>query len=390
MPSLFRHPGRFRPLLVLAGGLLLMPLAAGAQEAEAPTSGYPPLGTEVMVPDLALPPAEDPLALFRDLPSGPAVDTPTRPTAPAVAVGPAEPIAPPPVNRLTVMLDWYPSPRHAALIVARERDLFASRGLEVDLRTPADPDVPTKLLAASRVDLALTRQPLLHLLVDRGQPLVRVATLVGTPMTALVMREDAGVENLEDLAGTRVGHADLDGEAVLLASLLARHGVPREALDSPDLHFRLEQAMHEGRVDGIIGAVRHLLPRALADEGLATVSVPSERFGVPRHDGLILVANRERLARQGEGIARLVDALEEATAWILEHPEESWPLLATAEPALDTPANREAWPEVRARLSLTPAALHPRRYAEFERFLVQQGIVTATTPVERLAIDPNR
>ena len=177
---------------------------------------------------------------------------------------------------------------------------------------------------------------------------------------------------------------------MLLASLLTHQELTREALDSPDLHFRLEQAMREGRVDGVIGAVRYLLPRALADDGLSTHTYTTESMGVPRYDGLILVANRDHLAQQREAIVALVEALEEATAWIVEHPDAGWALLARAEPAIDTPTNRAAWPEAMRRLSLTPAALHEKRYADFEHFLNQQHLVSETTPVERLAIDPNR
>ncbi|MBB3229856.1 ABC transporter substrate-binding protein [Halomonas stenophila] len=389
LSSSCRRPAR--ALLLFVGGLLALAPPVAAQEADEAPSRFPPLDTEVMVPDLsrpAAPPGPDPLAAFHTLPNGPAVDTPTHPTAPAVAVGPAQPIAPPPVRRLEVMLDWYPSPRHAALFVARERDLFAHRGLEVEIVTPADPDVPTKLLAASRIDLAVTRQPLLHLLVHRGKPLVRVATLVGVPLTALVMRTDADFPSPSSLTGARIGHANRDGEAILLATLLASQDVAREEIDSPDLHFGMEQAMREARVDGVIDAGRHLLPRALADDGLATTTRPVEDFGVPRHDGLVLVANRDHLSRQRDAIRRFVDALEEATAWILEHPEESWPLLAAAEPTLDTPANRAAWPEIRARLSLAPAALSQSRYADFERFLFEAGLIDERLPVGRLAVDP--
>ncbi len=395
MSPLFRPPVRRRAWtsLALAIGLQALPLA-GAAAPETPDTGHPPLGTEVMVPDLRLDEARDkaadPLAAFEGLQGGPAVDTPTRPTAPAVAVGPAEPITPPPTDRLSLMLDWYPSPRHAALFVARELDLFAERGLDVEIRTPADPDVPTKLLASSRVDLALTRQPLLHLLVDQGQPLVRVATLVGLPLASLVLDDATDIEQLAQLAGSRIGHTGLDAEAVLLASLLNELDIDRDTLDSPDIHFRLEQALREGRVDGVIGGVRYLLPRALADDGLSTRTYTTEAMGLPRYDGMILVANRNHLAQQRDAIVQLVDALEEATAWIVEHPDESWALLAEAEPALNTPTNRAAWPEAMARLSLTPAALHERRYADFERFLADQHLVSTVTPVDRLAIDPNR
>jgi len=361
--------------------------------ADGPAGGYPPLGTTVMVPDL------DALARqaarraeirrrYREAPSGPSVDTPSRPSVPAIALRPAEPIEPPPVTALTVMLDGYPSPRHAALIVARERGLFASRGLAVRLQTPADPDVPGKLLAASRIDLAVARQPLLHLQVERGLPLVRVASLIAAPLSALVVPEESAIETPAQLAGARIGHANVDSRDVLLASLLHDAAISRDAVESEALNFRLGDALREGQVDGVIGALRHRLPRELADEGLATRVLPVESLGIPLYDGLILLANRDRLGPQQEAIQRLVMALEAATAWIVDHPQEAWALLASAEPALDTGVNRDAWPAIRSRLNLSPAALDHGRYARFERFLYERGVIEERRPVSRLAIDP--
>lgn len=373
--------------LMLAGSLSAPPLVMGAEDSDIAERRYPPLNTLVMVPDIPPATPADPLASYRGRPSGPAVDTPSRPIAPAIAMGPAEPIAPPPVDHLEVSLDWYPSPRHAALYVAKARDMFAHRGLDVRLSTPADPEVPTKLLADSRIDLALTRQPLLHLQVDHGMPLVRVATLVGVPLTALIVRRDTDIESPAQLEGARIGHADQDSEQILLPAMLADHDIPMDSLDTPNVHYRMEQAMHEGRVDAVIGGMRHLLPRSLANDGLATRSFSVEAYGMPRHDGLILVANRNDLQRQRSAIRRFVSALEEATAWILEHPDESWSLLIATEPTLDTPVNRDAWPEIRARLTQTPAALSQERYQAMERFLFDAGLIEAQHPVSRLAVD---
>lgn len=375
--------------LLLAGCLLVPPLAMGMEEGDVTEQRYPPLNTEVMVPDITPATPIDPLVRYRGLPSGPAVDTPSRPIAPAIAMGPAEPIAPPPVDHLEVALDWYPSPRHAALYIAKALHMFERRGLDVRLSTPADPEVPTKLLADSRVDLALTRQPLLHLQVDQGMPLVRVATLVGVPLTALVIRRDTGIESPAQLEGARVGHADQDAERILLPAMLADHDVSMDSIDTPNVHYRMEQAMLEGRVDAVIGGMRHLLPRALANDGLPTRSFAVEDYGMPRHDGLILVANRNELKRQRSAIQRFVSALEEATAWILEHPDESWRRLVVTEPTLDTPLNRDAWPEIRARLTQTPSALSQGRYRNVERFLFEAGLVENRHPVSRLAVDIN-
>lgn len=403
IPLAVRRPRWTTALLAIAWLLPAGPLAADAAAADAaaadagPQEGYPPLGTEVMVLDLEALAEEAARELaereairqrYREAPRGPAVDTPSRPSVPAIALRPAEPIEPPPVTRLRVMLDWTPSPRHAALIVARERGLFASRGLEVTLATPADPDVPIKLLAASRIDLALARQPLLHLGVDRGLPLVRVATLVATPLSALVVREDSEITAAVDLAGARIGHADADSRDVLLTALLREASVRDDEVETEELHFRLGDALREGRVEGVIGAMRHLLPRQLADEGLATRVLTSEALGIPLHDGLVLLANRDHLGAQRDAIRRLVEALEETSAWIANHPEQAWTVIAGAEPGLDTPVGREAWQQVRPRLSLSPAALDQGRYRRFEEYLLEAGILDDRHPVARLAVDP--
>ena len=111
--------------------------------------------------------------------------------APSMAVIPPPPLDPPPLKQLTLMLDWYLSPQHAALIVAKERALFAAQGLEIELLTPADPSIAIKLLAAGEVDLALTRQPLLHLHAHDGAPITRIATLIETPLNAVIVAGEA-------------------------------------------------------------------------------------------------------------------------------------------------------------------------------------------------------
>ncbi|WP_280545795.1 MULTISPECIES: ABC transporter substrate-binding protein [unclassified Halomonas] len=399
--SVFRRSLCWSLLLSATALLATLPVAADPPAAAVePQEGYPPLGTEVMVPDLKALADEAARAAaeaaawaetrrrYREAPTGPSVDTPSRPSVPAIALRPAEPIEPPPVTSLRIMLDGYPSPRHAALFVARERGLFASRGLEVTLATPADPDVPSKLLAASRIELAVARQPLLHLEVDRGIPLVRIATLVAMPLSALVVREDGAIETPAQLAGSRIGHANIDSRDVLLAALLRGAAIRDDEIETVALHFRLDDALREGRVDGVIGAMRHLLPRQLADEGLATRVMRVEELGIPLHDGLVLLANRDHLAPQRDAIRRLVAAIETATAWIANHPDEAWTLIANAEPALNTAVNREAWEMVRSRLSLSPAALDQGRYRRFEDYLFEAGLIRERHPVSRLAIDP--
>ncbi|WP_416140612.1 ABC transporter substrate-binding protein [Halomonas sp. HK25] len=306
---------------------------------------------------------------------------------PMVTLTPPEPLEPPPFKTLEIMLDWYPGPQHAALLIAQHKGMLERRGLQVTLTTPADPTLPTRLLAAGRIDLAVSRQPLLHLQVDRGLPLVRVGTLVDLPLAGLLLRDDGIMESPAQLAGKRIGYSMEESRELLLPALLKPHGIAIEELELVDVNFSAVIQMVDKRLDGVMTPQRLALPRRLGDEGVAVRLLNLEEHGIPRHEGLILVANRNRLGAQKESLRRLLEALAEATAWSLEYPEAAWALLAANEPTLDTPANRDTWPAMLLRLSARPAALDQGGYTRFEAFLHEQGLLETLTPVEKLAVD---
>ena len=85
-------------------------------------------------------------------------------------------------EKITVLLDWFVNPDHGPLYVALEKGLFKKRGLDVDFQVPSNPNDPPKLVAAGKADIAVSYQPQHHLHVDQGLPLVRIGTLVSTPL----------------------------------------------------------------------------------------------------------------------------------------------------------------------------------------------------------------
>ena len=110
-------------------------------------------------------------------------------------------------DKLSLILDWFVNPDHGPIIIAKERGFFRQMGLEVEIVAPANPTDPPKMVAAGRADLAVSYQPQLHLNLHQGMELVRVGTLVSTPLTCLVTLADGPVKRIADLAGRKVGFA---------------------------------------------------------------------------------------------------------------------------------------------------------------------------------------
>ena len=81
-------------------------------------------------------------------------------------------------------------------------------------------------------------------------------------------------------------------------------------------------------------------------------------------------------------------ALERGTQFMLNHPEEARSLFAAHAPDLGDELNTAAWKDTFGRFAISPAALDSGRYARFEAFLVDAGLVPEALAVDRLAIDP--
>lgn len=288
-------------------------------------------------------------------------------------------------DKLSVMLDWFVNPDHGPLVLAGELGYFDEAGLEVELIAPADPNAPPRMVAAGRVDIAVSYQPELHLNRREGLPLVRVGTLVETPLTCLVVRADGGIDSLPDLAGGKVGFAVAGIQEMLLEAMLAHNGLGSDAVEQINIGWSISPALMSGQVDGVIGAFRNFELNQMALEGHEGRCFFPEAEGVPAYDELIYVAHADRL--EPEVLARFLDATERAAAFIQNDPQAAWALFAATGAELDNELNARAWKDTWPRFALRPAALDLGRYARFEAFLVKHGAVEAPVAADSLAID---
>ena len=288
-------------------------------------------------------------------------------------------------DKMTVLLDWFINPNHGPLIIAQERGLFADAGLEVEIIAPADPSAPPKMVAAGQADLAISYQPQLHLQVAEGLPLIRVGTLIASPLNCLLALEDGPVKSIADLKGGKIGFSVAGVEEALLVSILAEEGMTLDDIELVNVNWSLSPALMSGQVDAALGAYRNFELNQMDIEGVAGKCFFVEEQGVPPYDELIYVANSETL--NPEMLKRFLRATELATQYIVNHPEESWDIFRGTSAELDDELNKRAWRDTLPRFALRPAGLDAARYAGYEAFLSEAGLIEGIRPVSDLAID---
>ncbi len=288
-------------------------------------------------------------------------------------------------EKMTVVLDWFVNPDHGPLFIALEKGFFSQKGLDVSFQVPSNPNDPPKLVAAKNADIAVSYQPQHYLHVDQGLPLVRIATLVATPLNTLVVLADSDIKNLAQLKGKTVGYSIGGFETVILKVMLESQGVSLDTVKLVNVNFSLSPSLFSKSTDAVIGAFRNFELNQMDIEGQPGRAFYVEEYGIPSYDELILVARRDDV--KALKFRKFVDALEEGVQFLVNHPDESWKLFIRGRKDLDNQLNRLAWRDTLPRFALRPGALDRARYQRFAEFLKKQGLIKKVPQLDRYAVE---
>ncbi|SFT90582.1 ABC transporter substrate-binding protein [Sedimentitalea nanhaiensis] len=288
-------------------------------------------------------------------------------------------------DKMTLLLDWFVNPDHGPVIIAQQMGYFADFDLEMEVIAPADPSDPPKMVAAGQADLAISYQPQLHLQIHEGLPLLRVGTLIATPLNCLLALKDGPIKTPADLKGRKVGFSVGGVEEAVLGQVLNTHGLTLDDVELINVNWSLSPSLMSGRVDAVIGGFRNFEPNQMDIEGVPGRCFYVEEEGLPPYDELIYVANPDTM--DADMIRRFLTATEKATQYIINHPQEAWTIFSSTAPELQDELNKRAWADTLPRFALRPAAMDAGRYATFEAFLHDAGLIPAINPVSDIAID---
>jgi putative hydroxymethylpyrimidine transport system substrate-binding protein len=288
-------------------------------------------------------------------------------------------------EKISVVLDWFINPDHGPLFVALEKGFFNQQGLDVSFQVPSNPNDPPKLVAAKNADIAVSYQPQHYLHVDQGLPLVRIATLVATPLNTLVVLADSNINNLAQLKDKTVGYSIGGFESVILKVMLESQGLSLDTVKLVNVNFSLSPSLFSKSTDAVIGAFRNFELNQMEIEGRPGRAFYVEEYGIPSYDELILVAHRD--AVKEVKIRKFVDALEKGVQFLVNHPKLSWKLFIRGRKDLDNQLNRLAWRDTLPRFSLRPGALDRARYQRFAAFLKKHGLIRKIPQLDMYAVE---
>jgi putative hydroxymethylpyrimidine transport system substrate-binding protein len=235
------------------------------------------------------------------------------------------------LEKVRIMLDWYPNAVHSFLYVAQEKGYFKQQGLDVEIQMPADTNDPLRLVAAGQMDMAISYQP--QVLVARGEdiPVQSFAALVRHPLNQLMVAADGPIQSPKDLAGKTIGYPSIPLDEAIIDTMVQADGGDPEKVKMVDIGWDLIPAFATKKTDAIMGGFINHEKLLLEKEGHEVKTLNPADYGVPDYYELVLVGSEKGLKTKPEMFKKFMEAATKGQAFVQENPREGLEILLKQE-----------------------------------------------------------
>jgi putative hydroxymethylpyrimidine transport system substrate-binding protein len=297
-------------------------------------------------------------------------------------------LGPTTAHPFSVELDYFPNADHAALYSALDHGDFRHAGLAVSLIPPApnDPASPLQLLAAGKVDMAISYEPEVLLARDAGVQVVSIGALIQRPLTSVIAVGARHLTSVTQLKGKRVGTAGIPYQTAMLDTILQQAGVPASSVTQTNLGEQLVPAMVSGRVAATLGGFWNYEGIQLTQAGLHPTIIPVNDLGVPTYDELVLVVRVGEAKSEGELLREFIQAVSRGELEVRGNPAAAVGELAQAYPGIDRKLQLAS---IQATESATEPPLksepfgwqNPVQWQAFGAWMLAHGLLRHPAPV---------
>lgn len=287
------------------------------------------------------------------------------------------------LEKLTLMLDWFPNVDHIPIYAALENGFFQDEGLEVEILSPSETSDALKLAATGKVDLAVAYEPQVIIAHSSGIPLKVTGRLVGHPLSTLLFLNGKGIETPADLEGKRLGYTVPGMMDILLEAFARINGI--ENYQAVNVGFTIVPSLISEKVDAIMGPYKNYETVELEMAGYAPKFFALEKMGIPDYDELVFVSGQDIFNKKHHTIQGFAKAIEKAILFTKANSEVALELYFKAVP--DAPRNLEK-EAFKRTLDLYAESQVPdqTKWQTFADFAFEHGLVTRKVELQDLLI----
>jgi NitT/TauT family transport system substrate-binding protein len=278
------------------------------------------------------------------------------------ACGPEPTPTEPPMEAVSLQLQWVTQAQFAGYYVALDKGWYAEEGIDLTINAGGPDLVSVDLVTAGVHNFGTSLLADLIVAVEDGKPAVSIAQIQQTNGLLLLAYSSSGIEGPADFAGQRVG-VWLGGWEAQFNALMAREGLSTQDFDLVSQGFSMDPFL-DGSLDVASAMIYNeyhvVLESGVAAEELNIIDYADYGLDFP---GDVLFTSRRLAEEDPELCTRMLRASLRGWAYAVENPEEAVQIvLKYDEAGIQTEAHQRSMMEEIAKLVSLP--LRPIGYTD--------------------------
>ena len=283
------------------------------------------------------------------------------------------------MEKVTLLLDWFPNVDHAPLYVAQENKIFTKHGLEVELLWGGDPDAPLKLVAAEKYPFAVSYQQSVTIAraSEEVLPVKSIGLLVEHPLNTISFLKKTGIKTPADFKGKKIGYTVAPLDVLLFNAIAANAGLAEDDYELINVSTNISASLLSGQIDAVIGPFRNYEINELKLEGAEAGYFALEKHGIPDYYELVIISNDAYLEKHPETAKKLMKAIQEAIQFTKENPDDALKLFFKANPDARKDLEELAFRDT-LDVFATTQVQSAEKWNAFAKFAYEKGLISKT------------
>lgn len=228
----------------------------------------------------------------------------------------------------SIRLKWVHNPQFAGIYSALHNNFYRDRDLNVKLlERDFSKDPISEEVASGKVDFGITNFYDLVNAVEKGKPIIAIASIYQHTPTVLISLKEANIMKPEDLAGKKIGvTSNESGAHFLYDYIFNRYNIPPESVTFVEVGPNQTEALIEGRID-VLGGYRTNETYILISKGIASRMMLPENQGMDVYDDIIITST-DTVKNNPEKVRKFIQATIDGWEWTFQNNEEALQILS--------------------------------------------------------------
>jgi len=249
-------------------------------------------------------------------------------------------------EKLTLLLNWYPTADHSPYYFAKAQGLYDKAGLDVTIETGKGSGVAAQRVGAGNVELGIADMATALVARSKGANLVAVMNVYANSPQGFYWLKTSGIAGPKDFPGHKIGNPPGDAARVMWPAFAKAAGIDASSVTYVNIAPTAKiAALKSGAVD-IISDFYNEHDLKITEFGADLRFLPWRDVGINPYGNSVIV-NGDALSAHKEAIKTFVAVTQQAFAACVRNEEPCLDALFAEVSGLDRMTQHNQWQRIK-------------------------------------------